>query len=170
MRPQVTPTTKTARHAKIRDLITRGSIRSQAELAAKLAAEGVTVTQGTLSRDLVEIGAARVRGAEDALIYAVPGEGHDRELQADQTGATTVARLVGLCRDLLISAQSSANLVTLRTPPGAAQFLASAVDHAGLEDILGTIAGDDTIMIVTTRPDGGADVAARFNGFADGRA
>lgn len=164
------PTTKTARHAKIRELITRSSIRSQAELAERLSDEGVSVTQGTLSRDLVEIGAARVRGAEGTLIYAVPSDGPDRELQADQTEATTTARLLSLCKDLLISAEASANLVILRTPPGAAQFLASAVDHAGLKEVLGTIAGDDTIMLVTMDPSGGEAVAERFNGFAEGRA
>ncbi|EXF24077.1 arginine repressor [Nesterenkonia sp. AN1] len=163
------PTTKTARHAKIRELISRSQVRSQAELAERLADAGVTVTQGTLSRDLVEIGAARVRGAQGALIYAVPSDGHDRELQADQTDATTTARLIALCKDLLVSAEPSANLVILRTPPGAAQFLASAVDHAGIPEVLGCIAGDDTIMVVTTEPDGGAAVAHRFTGFAEGR-
>lgn len=165
----MTPTTKTARHAKIRELITRSSIRSQAELARELGEAGVNVTQGTLSRDLVEIGAARVRGADGALIYAVPGEGHERELQADQAESAVTARLVALCRDLLVSAEASANLVILRTPPGAAQFLASAVDHAALKEVLGTIAGDDTIMLVTADPSGGATVAERFNGFAEGQ-
>ncbi|NLS11034.1 arginine repressor [Nesterenkonia sp. MY13] len=164
----MTPTTKTARHAKIRELISRSSIRSQAELAARLSEEGVKVTQGTLSRDLVELGAARVRSAEGGLIYAVPAEGHEREFQAD-ISETTTAKLSSLCRDLLISAEASANLVVLRTPPGAAQFLASAVDHAGLQSVLGTIAGDDTIMLITAEPDGGAAVAERFNGFAEGR-
>ncbi len=98
------------------------------------------VTQGTLSRDLVEIGAARVRGGDGALVYAVPAEGPAGELQSDQTEAATTARLASLCRDLLVSAEASANLVVLRTPPGAAQFLASAVDHAGLHEVLGTIA------------------------------
>ncbi|MGQ7788851.1 arginine repressor [Nesterenkonia sp. K-15-9-6] len=169
MSTQSTPTTKTARHAKIRELITRGTVRSQGELVEQLAEEGVRVTQGTLSRDLVEIGAARVRGADGALIYAVPAEGHEREFQADQTEATTLARLVGLCRDLLVSAEASANLVILRTPPGAAQFLASAVDHAGLRDVLGTIAGDDTIMLVTAGPQSGPALAERFRAFAEGR-
>ncbi|GAA1151305.1 arginine repressor [Nesterenkonia lutea] len=165
----MTPTTKTARHAQIRELISRSSVRSQAELAQRLADAGVTVTQGTLSRDLEEIGAARVRGAQGSLIYAVPSDGHDRELQADQTEAMMTARLIALCKDLLVSAEPSANLVILRTPPGAAQFLASAVDHAGLHEVLGCIAGDDTIMVVTTSPTGGAAVADRFTGFAEGR-
>lgn len=154
--------TKTARHAKIRELVSRSSVRSQADLARRLADEGVTVTQGTLSRDLVEIGAARVRGAEGTLIYAVPSDGPERELQADQAESTTTARLASLCRDLLVSAEASANLVVLRTPPGAAQFLASAVDQARMGDVLGTIAGDDTIMVVARAPDGGAAVAGTF--------
>lgn len=160
--------TKTARHAKIRELVSRSSVRSQADLARRLADEGVTVTQGTLSRDLVEIGAARVRGAEGTLIYAVPSDGPERELQADQAESTTTARLASLCRDLLVSAEASANLVVLRTPPGAAQFLASAVDHTGSKDILGTIAGDDTIMVISTDPSGGQRVADYFTGLAEG--
>ncbi|WP_300345532.1 arginine repressor [Nesterenkonia sp.] len=165
----MTPTTKTARQAKIRDLISRSSIRSQAELAQRLAEEGVSVTQGTLSRDLVEIGAARVRGAEGTLIYAVPSEGPQPQLQADQAEATTTARLAALCRDLLVSAEASANLVILRTPPGAAQFLASAVDHSGARQILGTIAGDDTILVVAADPQGGQAVADHFTALAEGR-
>lgn len=161
--------TKTARHAKIRELVSRSSIRSQAELARLLAEEGVTVTQGTLSRDLVEIGAARVRGGEGALVYAVPSDGPERALQAEQVEATTTARLASLCRDLLVSAESSANLVVLRTPPGAAQFLASAVDHAAHRDILGTIAGDDTIMVISADPAGGEQVADYFSALAEGR-
>lgn len=164
-----TPVTKAARHAKIRDLITRGSIRSQADLVTELSAEGIGVTQGTLSRDLVEIGAARVRAADGGMVYAVPGEGPERALQAELSAAESTGRLRSLCRDLLISAEASANLVILRTPPGAAQFLASAVDNSGLEEILGAIAGDDTIMLVTRQPTGGAEVAARFASFAEGR-
>ncbi|RJN32191.1 arginine repressor [Nesterenkonia natronophila] len=164
----MTPTTKTARHAKIRELISRSSIKSQAELARDLAAEGVKVTQGTLSRDLVEIGAARVRSGDGGLIYAVPAEGHDREFQADIT-ETSTAKLASLCRDLLVSAEASANLVVLRTPPGAAQFLASAVDHSASRDILGTIAGDDTIMVIAQGPDGGQQIADYFTALAESR-
>ncbi|MDO5492212.1 MAG: arginine repressor [Nesterenkonia sp.] len=163
------PVTKAARHAKIRELITRGSIRSQADLVAELADDGVSVTQGTLSRDLVELGAARVRAADGGMVYAVPGEGHHGALQAELSAAETTARLRSLCRDLLLSAEASANLVILRTPPGAAQFLASAVDNSGLDEVLGAIAGDDTIMLVTRDPAGGAAVAARFGSFAEGR-
>jgi transcriptional regulator of arginine metabolism len=69
------------------------------------------------------------------------------------------ARLARLCAELLVTADSSANLVVLRTPPGAAQFLASALDHAALPDVLGTIAGDDTVLVITRAPDGGGRLA-----------
>jgi transcriptional regulator of arginine metabolism len=72
------------------------------------------------------------------------------------------ARLARLCEELLVTAEASANLVVLRTPPGAAQFLASAVDHSVLPDALGTIAGDDTVLVVARRPQGGRALAQRF--------
>ena len=72
------------------------------------------------------------------------------------------ARVAGLCRDLLVTAEGSANLVVLRTPPGAAQYFASAIDHAAMAEVLGTIAGDDTIMLVCRDPSGGDAVARRF--------
>ena len=161
--------TKIARQTKIKELISRSCVRSQAELAQRLSAEGVSVTQGTLSRDLVELGAVRVRSAEGTLIYAVPSDGPQRSLQADQAETTTMARLAALCRDLLVSAQASANLVVLRTPPGAAQFLASAIDQSGTPGIMGTIAGDDTIMVIASEATSGAEVADYFAGLTESR-
>jgi transcriptional regulator of arginine metabolism len=155
------PLTKTARQAKIVTLLAQHQVRSQSELADLLADSGVQVTQGTLSRDLVEVGALRVRGSEGHLVYAVPGEGGDRSPQVGEF-ATFEARLIRLCGEILVSASASANLVVLRTPPGAAQYFASAVDRVAWPEILGTIAGDDTILLITADPDGGADVAQRF--------
>jgi transcriptional regulator of arginine metabolism len=153
--------TKTARQAKIVDLLSRRAVRSQAELADLLAAQGVQVTQGTLSRDLVELGALRVRGEGGHLFYAVPGDGGDRNPhRGDFAGFE--ARLARLCADVLVSAEHSANLVVLRTPPGAAQYFASAIDRVSWEPILGTIAGDDTVLLITRHPQGGASVAAAF--------
>ena len=106
------------------------------------------MTQATLSRDLVDVGAERVRVGKN-LVYAVPGEGGDRTVRPATDVEERVTRLQSRCNELLVSAEHSANLVILRTPPGAANFLASALDHAGLEGVLGTIAGDDTIMVVT---------------------
>jgi transcriptional regulator of arginine metabolism len=93
------------------------------------------------------------------LVYAVPGEGGDRTPRPAGESANAASRLARLCAELLVSAESSANLVVLKTPPGAAQFLASALDKAQLATSLGTIAGDDTVVIVSRDPAGGADLA-----------
>lgn len=156
------PTTKTARQARIVELVTGGDIHSQAELAQLLAADGVLVTQATLSRDLVELEAVRVRSADGGLVYAVPQAGPDRSPAIGVTRDSLDARVAALCRDLLVTAEASANLVILRTPPGAAQYFASAIDHAAMADVLGTIAGDDTIMVVCREPGGGDAVARKF--------
>ena len=162
--------TRTARHRGIVQIIRRSPIRSQAELAARLAAEGVSVTQATLSRDLLELGAVKVRHGEGGLVYAVPGEGGDRTPVAGVDQELLDARLRRLCEELLVTAEASANLVVLRTPPGAAQFLASAIDQSVVPSLLGTIAGDDTVLVVTREPDGGPEVAARFLALAAGEA
>ena len=153
--------TKTARQAKIISLLEQQQVRSQAELAELLAADGVQVNQGTLSRDLVEVGAVRVRGHSGHLVYAVPADGGDRTPHVGEF-ATFEGRLARLCSEVMVSAGSSANLVVLRTPPGAAQYFASAIDRVGWDAILGTIAGDDTILLITREPMGGAAIAEQF--------
>ena len=152
MTEQRTPHTKTARQAPIAELITRQSVRSQTELVHLLAAEGVVVTQGTLSKDLVDVGAVRVRQGDGDLGYAL--------LAAERASdSTATVRLSRLCAELLVSAEGSANLAVLRTPPGAAQFFASAIDRVALPEVLGTIAGDDTIAVITRDPAGGSKLA-----------
>jgi transcriptional regulator of arginine metabolism len=155
----MTPGTRVARHARIMTLIRTSEIHSQAELAQSLAADGVVVTQATLSRDLIELRAEKVRGPDGSLIYALPGEGGDRSVQAGATTEYLAARLARLCGEMLVSAQASGNLAVLRTPPGAANYLASAIDHSVLPGALGCIAGDDTILVVARDADGGADLA-----------
>ena len=114
--------TRVARQARIVELVTRMAIRSQTELAKLLAAEGVDVTQATLSRDLDELGAVKLRGADGgAPVYVIPEDGSP--VRGIQGGTSRLTRLLG---ELLVSADGSANLTVLRTPPGAAQFLASA--------------------------------------------
>ncbi|MDJ0321942.1 arginine repressor [Pseudarthrobacter sp. PS3-L1] len=163
----ISPATKTARQARITAILTGESVRSQAELAARLADDGVQVTQATLSRDLVELGAVRVRGTEGVLVYAVPGEGGERGARSGVGQEILDARLERLCGELLVSAEASANLVVLRTPPGAANFLALAIDHSVIPSVLGTIAGDDTIVLVARDPDGGTALAAKFLSMAE---
>ena len=159
--PQV-PQTRTARHRRIVDLLTRQPVRSQSQLAKLLADDGLVVTQATLSRDLDELGAVKIRNRDGALIYAVPAEGGDPTPRIAPADGEAGGRLSRLAAELLVSADASANLVVLRTPPGAAQFLASALDRAALADVVGTIAGDDTVMVIARDPTGGAALAARL--------
>ena len=161
--------TKAARQRRIVDLLSRHAVRSQVDLAELLAKEGVQVTQATLSRDLLELDAVRVRGAAGILVYAVPSEGGDRTPRAGVETAASGQRLARRCAELLVSAEASANLVVLRTPPGAAQFLASALDKAELSSVLGTIAGDDTLLVISKNPAGGQAVAEKLLALADSR-
>jgi transcriptional regulator of arginine metabolism len=161
------PATKSARHQQIMELVTHGEVRSQAELAGLLAERGIHVTQATLSRDLVELDAIKVRAPSGSLVYAVPAEGGDRRPVAPVETAAAVGRLARLCGELLVSADASANLVVLRTPPGAANFLGSAIDRAEFPEVLGTVAGDDTVLLISRDPVGGPDLARRFILLAD---
>jgi transcriptional regulator of arginine metabolism len=162
------PITRTARHHWITSLIRQRAVRSQTELAELLAAEGVHVTQATLSRDLEELGAVKVRGTDGSpAAYMIPEEGGPPLRPAEQAPA----RLVRLLRELLTGTDASGNLAVLRTPPGAAQFLASALDRSGLPDVVGTIAGDDTILVVARETPGattssGRQLAAKFAAWA----
>lgn len=138
-----------ARREALSSLIRGHAITSQRELVSRLAEKGYRVTQGTVSRDLVEIGAVRIERSGD-LVYALgdiePGLPHK------------LARVVA---DLLVSAEASGNIVVLRTPAAAANYLASAIDRAGLTEVLGTVAGDDTVLVVTRDPRGGRKFAGR---------
>ncbi|GAB3665649.1 arginine repressor [Nocardioides korecus] len=162
----VIPHTKAARQQLIVDQLGSREVRSQSELAELLADNGLVVTQATLSRDLVDLDAVKVRAASGALVYAVPAEGGDRTPSLPRETAASETRLARLLEELLVSAEASANLVVLRTPPGAANFLASALDKADLGDVLGTIAGDDTVMVISRDPAGGEDVVRRLVGLA----
>ncbi|MEI2825119.1 MAG: arginine repressor [Dermatophilaceae bacterium] len=149
------PTTPTARRARVAALIGSQEVRSQGELLALLHDEGIEVTQATLSRDLVELGATKVRRGR-ALVYAVPGSTTPR------SGDDVPGRVRRALEELLVTADASANLAVLRTPPGAANYLASMIDQSHVDGVIGTIAGDDTILVVTHDPDGGAEVARRL--------
>lgn len=156
------PATKAARQQLVLDVLTTQAVHSQVELAELLSARGVQVNQATLSRDLLDLDAVKIRDRSGSLVYAVPGEGGDRRLAPATESHASGSRLARLAGELLVSAEGSANLAVLRTPPGAAQFLASAIDHTGRPDLLGTIAGDDTVVVISRDPDGGSAVAADF--------
>ena len=158
--------TKTARQQLIVDLLSRHAVRSQGDLVDLLEAQGVNATPSTVSRDLVELDAVRVRHDGTGLVYAVPSEGGDRTPRPPTGSSASQSRLAKIVRELLVTAEASANLVVLRTPPGAAQYLASAIDHSAPHDVLGTIAGDDTVLLICRDPAGGEAVVARFTDLA----
>jgi len=166
------PLTKAARQSRIADLLRRAPVRSQPELARRLADEGVVVTQATLSRDLEELGAAKVRDRDGALVYAVPDEVDRRLPRLPVSGAGERGegdpRLLRLLEELLVSAEGGGALAVLRTPPGGAQLLASALDRAGLPEVMGTVAGDDTILLACRDVAAGPAVAARLLALAEG--
>jgi transcriptional regulator of arginine metabolism len=155
--PEVS-TTRAGRQARIVAILSSSEVRSQSELAALLANEGIEVTQATLSRDLEELGAVKLRGADGGTgVYIVPEDGSP--VRGVAGGTDRMSRLLS---ELLVSTDASGNLAVLRTPPGAAHYLASAIDRAALPQVVGTVAGDDTILVVAREPMTGAELADMF--------
>jgi transcriptional regulator of arginine metabolism len=138
----------TARRAKAIALIKAGLIHSQSDLVKQLKKAGFVVTQATASRDLEEIGAVRGRSSSGESIY-----------QISNSDDESISRTMPIPSDLIISVESSGNLAVVRTPPGGAQLLASSLDHSGISEIIGTIAGDDTVLVVSRKATGGAHLA-----------
>lgn len=132
---------KQRRQHLVARLLGDNAISSQDQLVELLGREGIAATQATVSRDLEEIGAVKVRvpGVE-GLVYAVP------ELPRDQVAPLDhLRRVLG---EWVVEVATSGNLLVLRTPPGSAHVVASALDRAGLEGAIGTVAGDDTVLVV----------------------
>lgn len=129
---------KERRQRAIADLIRSNALSSQEELAERLGSMGFAVTQATISRDLEQIGAVKVR-REGHLTYAFP--------EAPQNRASP--RLAAVFRDWVRSVEPAANLVVIKTPPGSAHLVGVVLDQSELAEILGTICGDDTIFIAT---------------------
>ncbi|NNH75314.1 arginine repressor [Nocardia uniformis] len=154
--------TRAGRQALIIAILTKHEVRSQTELATLLSAEGIETTQATLSRDLDELGAVKLRAPDGgAGVYVVPEDGNP--VRGVTGGTERLSKLLG---DLLVSTDASGNIAVLRTPPGAAHFLASALDRAALPEIVGTIAGDDTIAVIAREPMTGAELAAKIEQLA----
>jgi transcriptional regulator of arginine metabolism len=158
------PPTKAARQAVITELLAREPVHSQTELAEILAAEGISVTQATLSRDLDELGAVRLRGSNGGFAYTVRADDRSARPPSSRAEAASAAhaKLIRMAGDLLVSVRASGNIVVARTPPGGAHLLAGAIDHAELDTIIGTVAGDDTVMCVCRDADGGTAVAEQL--------
>lgn len=133
----MTQPSKAQRQRMIADWLRSARIGSQDELVARLSEEGVSATQATVSRDLEELGAVRVRRS-GAAYYALAD-------QVEQGRAGE--RLDRILSEWVTAILVSGNMLVLRTPPGSANLVANAIDSAGLPDIAGTIAGDDTIFL-----------------------
>ncbi len=158
----MTPARKTLakpqRQHRIARLLEAHPVTSQARLVDLLAADGVVATQATVSRDLEDLGAIKVRVAGGETVYAIP------ELPVDQRAPEDhLRRVLG---DWVVEVAHSQNLVVLRTPPGSAHVVGSALDRSGLDDVIGTVAGDDTILVVVDESSTGASVAKHISSLA----
>jgi transcriptional regulator of arginine metabolism len=149
---------KAARQHRIVQLLEHEAVTSQGQLVELLSAADVEATQATVSRDLEEIGAVKVRMAGGDSVYAVPELPKDRVVPGEH-----LRRVLG---DWVVEVASSANLVVVRTPPGSAHVVASALDRAALPEIIGTVAGDDTIVVIAAEDVGGRQVCRRLTELA----
>jgi transcriptional regulator of arginine metabolism len=135
------------------EAIRSGAFASQEDVTAELNRRGYAVTQATVSRDLEQLGAVKVKRG-GVLSYALP----------DQIGAAdwSAGRLQRILREWVVSIEAAGQLLVLRTPPGSAHLVASAVDHAQLPEIAGTVSGDDTMFVAVRDGIAIATVQARF--------
>ena len=149
---------KTQRQQRIVRLLEQHAVTSQTQLVDLLASDGLVATQATVSRDLEDLGAVKVRVPGGDTVYAIP------ELPKDQKAPEEhLRRVLG---DWVAEIAHSANLVIVRTPPGSAHVVASALDRSALPGIVGTVAGDDTILVVADERIGGVKLAKKLSGLA----
>ncbi len=164
--PSGSPRTAIARRARIAALISANRVGSQEELGQLLSEEGIHVTQATLSRDLVAIGAAKAVDDHGHLHYALAdGAAADTTIPV----AGTDAALSRVANELLVRAEAAGTIAVLHTPPGAAQFFAGHLDRSMAFDTVGTVAGDDTVIIVMRTPEEAADLCNTLLRMADQR-
>jgi transcriptional regulator of arginine metabolism len=150
-----------SRRRTLRRLLDEEVVSSQHELVALLAASGHRVTQATVSRDLEALGAVKERLDDDEMRYLIPDDA-----AASRPGEQVAARAIA---EFVESIVPSGNLVVLRTPPGAAHLVAGAVDRADLPGVVGTVAGDDTLLVVADAEVGGESLAKSLENIGAGR-
>lgn len=139
---------KTHRQARVKEIVERLVIRTQDKLADSLRSEGIDVTQATVSRDIKEMMLVKVPTGDGSYRYAFP---------SDHAITVSVARLEKTFQDSVLSVNSSGNIVVLRTLPGTAQAVAYVLDNVRWPEIIGTVAGDDTIFLVV-KPEKAVDI------------
>ncbi|MGB2757211.1 MAG: arginine repressor [Acidimicrobiia bacterium] len=145
---------KAQRQHRITELIQNEALASQHAVMERLTADGIDVTQATVSRDLEDIGAVKVRIPGGHLVYGVPEHANQRVAPEEH-----VRRVMS---EFVVEVGASANLVIIRTPPGSAHVVASAIDRGGVEGVLGSVAGDDTILVVASASTTGEALAQHF--------
>ncbi|MBT8165796.1 MAG: arginine repressor [Acidimicrobiia bacterium] len=149
---------KHQRQYRIAEYLQREAVTSQASIVDLLAADGIEATQATVSRDLDEMGAVKGRLPGGEVAYVVPAQPQDQVAPAEH--------LRRICREWVAAIDSSNNIVVVRTPPGSAHMVGSAIDRAGWTDVIGTVAGDDTVMVIAAEGVRGADVAEELRQLA----
>jgi len=149
---------KHQRQHRISRILANEVVTSQEQLVRLLADDGVESTQATVSRDLDDLGAVKVRVSGGESVYAIPEHPADRMVPVDQ-----LRRVMG---EWVVEVESSGNLVVLRTPPGSAHVVASALDRTGIEGSIGTVAGDDTLMVVAAEGTTGENLAVTLRNLA----
>ena len=149
---------KVQRQQAIAKLIAKHAVTNQPQLVDLLAEDGIAATQATVSRDLEDLGAVKVRVPGGDTVYAIPEYEPQRIAPEDQ-----LRRVMG---EWVAEVRHSGNLVVLRTPPGCAHVVASALDRSGLDGILGTVAGDDTLLVVAEEGLGGDAMRDRLRELA----
>jgi transcriptional regulator of arginine metabolism len=150
--------TKTRRKHRIAEMLEQYALGSQQDIVELLAEEGVEATQATVSRDLEELGAVKVRVPGGELVYAVPHLANEQHAPEDH-----LRRVLG---EWVLSVEHASNLVVIKTPVGSAHVVASALDRSDVDGVLGTVAGDDTILIVSTDTSGASRVAGKLRALA----
>ncbi|MPY93648.1 MAG: arginine repressor [Acidimicrobiia bacterium] len=149
---------KAQRQHRIARVLAERPVTSQAQLVDLLGADGVVATQATVSRDLEDLGAIKVRVPGGEAVYAIP------ELPSEQVAPHEhLRRVLG---DWVVEVRRSHHLIVLRTPPGSAHVVASALDRSGLDGVLGTVAGDDTLLVIVDEDSDPAAVATRLASLA----
>jgi transcriptional regulator of arginine metabolism len=149
---------KPQRQFRIAEYLQHELVTNQARIVELLAADGIEATQATVSRDLDEMGAVKARLPGGDVAYIVPAQPHDQVAPAEH--------LRRVCREWVAGVDSSHNIVVVRTPPGSAHMVGSAIDRAGWTDVIGTVAGDDTVMVVASEDVGGRQVADHLRDLA----
>jgi transcriptional regulator of arginine metabolism len=149
---------KPQRQHLLAKLIEQHSVQNQGQLVDLLSSEGVLATQATVSRDLDDLGAIKVRVPGGETAYAIPALPKEQRAPEDH-----LRRVFG---DWVVEVAWSANLVVLRTPPGSAHVVGSALDRAGLADVIGTVAGDDTLIVVAAEGVAGESLATTLGDLA----